>query len=225
MSMEHVGNYPIVGDMKFARGMLLLDDCEGTYNWANTGTGGDFAGSFETTAGFFGTKGLKMLTKSTTPAENDYMQILRKVPLPEANLVVWRMLIRVPDISDVTEFRTKLIFLRAADWWEAGLKWTIATPKLEHLTTNGAYIDIPGLAKTTTDGCWYVMELVVDLVQHEYVSALMFGRRVDLSGATMRDVGSTTFNRMEMTVRIQAAGANIAEANLDSMYCGEYRQL
>lgn len=225
MSMEHVGNYPIVGDMTFAKGILMLDDGEGTYVWTTTGTGADFAGSHETTAAFFGTKGMKLITRVTDPAEDDYVRAVRTVALPEAGLVVWRTLVRLPDVSDVKTFHLMVTEKQGVRAWNYELKWTVATPKVEVLTTSGAYTEITEFAKAIDDGGWQVVELVLNVADHEYVSALMFGVRKDLAGVPAEDGGASGYSQMEISLVVVGARNEQAECNLDSLYCGEYKVL
>ena len=87
---EFQARVPIGSNMMFARGVLLLDDCDGTLGWVASGTGGDDVHAFSTDYAFSGVNSLKLVTRTTGAAAGDTLTVARVVEYPESGLLVYR---------------------------------------------------------------------------------------------------------------------------------------
>ncbi len=225
MPRDHVGLYPVSSQMGFSRGIILLDDAEGTFNWTVTGTGSDFAASYETDAAFMGTKGIKLVTKTTTPAENDSCQIERFMPYPEADLLTMRMRCCLPLVSNVKYVMFSVYTYDGERLYQAEMLWQ---PKdggvymaVEHLQS----IEIPGSNWEVVNGAWVTMEFTVNLKDKKYISAMFNGTRADMSAHLIEVLSASTKRYMRINAKVVADGAAQTTIYCDFIYAGEYVEL
>lgn len=224
MSREHVGSFNIGDTLKFAKGILLLEDCEGTLVWNISGNAGDYAGTFETAAAFFATKGLELVTRVTNPAENDLASAQRYLPYPKSELVVLRALIGLPDVSKVKYVSLNFYAFDGAMQRRATLFWYPNVPKLERKNSAGGDSVISGYGQTVRDGIWTSMTVVLDLNAFEYLACELLGIHTSLEGLAMLEVGASTDRHLSFVATVCADGAAAATVYWDSLYCGEFEE-
>lgn len=222
MSLEHFGEFNVTGDMQLARGMLLLDDCEGTLLWTISGTGADFAGTFETGAAFHGTKGLQLVTRVTDPADNDVCKALRYLAYPAAKLVVGRVLIGVPDVSVVRYIEFDLHTFDGSKEYQASVIWRPNTPRMEFKNSAGNNETLAGYGQAFPDGAWTTFAFGFEVDTMKYLFAELNGIRKDLSAEGIYEVGASSDRCVTMSITLVTIGAALATAYFDSIYCGQY---
>ena len=225
MPLDHTGLYPVSSQMGFSRGVVLLDDCEGTFNWTATGTGSDFAASYETDAAFMGTKGMKLVTKTTTPADGDYVQVRRYMPYPEADLMTMRMRVALEQVSDCEYVYFIVYPYDGVNQYQASILWAPNAGAVWIRESGGGYIEIPGSVWAVVDGAWVTMEMTLNLADFKYVSAMFNGVRGDMSAFSMDPLGANTNRYMRFEIKIVAIGPAITTVFFDFIYAGEYIEL
>ncbi len=225
MPLDHVGLYPVSSEMGFSRGVLLLDDCEGTFNWNATGTGSDFAASYETGAAFMGTKGISLATKTTTPAENDSCQIERNMPYPESDLLTMRMRCNVPDVSDVKYVHFNVYTLDGIRQYQAEMLWVPVGGTVWISIPDNQSVELPGVYWEVIDGGWVTMEFTVNLKDHVWISGMFNGIRGDLSAYGMNALSANTKRYVRISIKVVALVSAVATIYCDFVYAGEYVEL
>ena len=225
MPRDHVGLYPVSSQMGFSRGVLLLDDCEGSFNWNATGTGSDFAASYETGAAFMGTKGISMATKTTTPAANDNCQIERNMPYPESDLMTMRMRCCLPVVSVVKYVHFNVYPYDGAFQWQAEMLWVPVDGTVWMSIPDNQSIELPGVFWEVVAGGWVTMEFTVNLKDHKWITGMFNGIRADLSAYGINDLSANTKRYMRISIKVVAIGAAVTTMYCDFVYAGEYVEL
>lgn len=225
MSRDHIGSFNVSSGLSFARGILLLDDCEGTCNYIKSGTGADPVVDFAAAAAFIGTNGLRIQTRSTTPAQYDIASATKLISLPGSDYVLWRMMCMFPDVSLVEQVALRMYVYYLTNIWQAELRFTPNTPVMQYVNSAGAAANITALSKGVQDNQWFDIELAIDLGKLTYLSARYNGSEADLSAFALYDTGNSALSTLKLNVEIGSAGAAQATAYFDQIYCGEYQNL
>lgn len=226
MSREHLGQFAIAGNMGFTRGILLLDDCEGTLGWTISGTGGDFAGAYATAAAWVGTNGLHLATKTTNPAQYDIVEAARVLEWQESGLVVFRLRFASPDVSDVRKITVKLGKDLEDDVYWAEVDFLPQSNEVKYRSGAAAWVDTGIDPGGVADLQWGTCEIVVDLTALKWVSLRMFGQYVDMSDIAMWEyAASGSVKAVLPHVVVDANAGAVAEGYFDQMYVGEHVDL
>lgn len=225
MSRDHLGQFMVSSSLGFARGILLLDDCEGTFTWVPTGTGGDDVHEFATVAAFMGLKGMRLKTRTTGAAANDNLTASKMVSYPESGLLVVRGRFASPDVSLCLGVGLSCLDDDGVTQYIPELYWIPGSAEVGYVSAASAYVPIAALATVFLDGQWYTWELVYDCLTHRYVSATFNGTRVSLANIGARTPGASSGRGVQVRVFVSAAGAAAAELYADSIYAGEFLDL
>ena len=217
--------FSINADPQFKRGILMLDEAEGTCHWTGSGDGADFVVDYHVDAAIFGTKGLLIQTRSTTPAEDDQVAVVQYVTFPETDLLITRFRIRIPTVSTVKRFTVHTQFHDGTNLLTAGIGYNNETHALSYYNAAGGWTGIDGYTATTADGFTSIMELILDQANKNYLSVLFKGLRTDLSGLSFYTSAASTLKDLYIQFLLDTAGAAQAEIHLDSIYVGELEQL
>jgi len=219
---DHLGVFNVSSDLKFAKGILLLDDCEGTFTWSFTGTDANAAASFAAAAAFMGTNGMLATTGDDSPAEDDTLQIVKYVEVPESGLVVFRVKFGLPDVSIVKGVNVLINIHRDSKVYAAGLLYLPDTPGGYYLGDDGGYHEVAAWANAVPDHAWQMAEIVVDINDLKYISGLLNGVPADLSAMAVYDGGVSAGRFMTIGLNVTAAGAAAAIVYFDNIYVGEF---
>jgi len=210
---------------QFDQSTLLLEDCEGTYKWLNSGTGADYVGLFDASFCYFGTKGWKLRTRATTPAADDIVTAGRPLTFPMVRRLIVRGRVNFSDVSLVKALYCQLAVYDGVRGYPATLRFRPNTPDVCYLNSAGVYVAIPALAVVVGDLNWYMFEMAIDLVSLKYVYARFGGIEADLSGLAIQDAGAFAARSVQLTFDMTAIGAAQAEVGMDSVYVGAHDQL
>ena len=151
-----------VSPSEWSEDVVLLDNCEDTYKWTNSGTGADFGGSYSAQINYFGTKLHKLLTKTTTPAEDDYVTALRKLCLPVERSLELRFRMCPENITKTKTITLLLGIHNGTRHYKASLVWTPGTPKVEYTNSAGTLVELTDLAIQPLPVTWYNVGLKFD---------------------------------------------------------------
>jgi len=221
MSRDYFGNLPVAAGMGFARDVLLLDDCEGSFTWTPTGTGGDDVHEYLAAAAYAGTAGLHLKTRTTAAAEDDWLQVTKALSYPESGLLVLRAKIAMPAQANLKSVSLVLSEAAGTTCYLAQAKWTPGTPKVEYVDAAGDLIQIPALANKPLDTAFSTIELAIDCRAHQYLSLAINGLRADLAGLGLYNAGAETYRYSAVVLKIVASAGAPAELYASHIYVGE----
>jgi hypothetical protein len=222
MGQDHFPNLPVGDGMGFSRGVMLLDDCEGTFTYIVGGTGGDDVHEYLAAAAFTGTNGLHLKTRTTAAAAGDIVTIYKYHSIPESGLLVIRARLASPDLTKVKSIQLGSVINSGAETYQALLKHSPNTPKTEYQTTAAAFVAIATMALPTVASAFIDFELVIDCLAKQYISVTWNGIRAKLPGIPLWDVGAAVARYGCLILSVEAIGAAAAEIYADNLYIGEH---
>jgi hypothetical protein len=225
MSRDHLGQFTVGSNLGFARGVLLLEDCEGTFVWTATGTGGDDVHAWATAAAFMGINGLRLKTRTTGAAAADWLTAARTFGFPETGLLVARVRIAGVSMAAIDQMGITLVAANGTRLWQSALVVQPNVPSCSYLNAAGGLTAIPALAYRPGDLSYQTLELVIDLLANEYLEASWCGVRADLAGAGLSDSGADATRRAYLGASVVSLAAAPAEIYLDNLYVGEFLDL
>lgn len=221
MSQDYFGNLPIVAGMAFSRTVLLLDDCEGTFTYAVTGTGGDDVHEYLAAAAFSGTAGLHLKTRTTLAAADDYVSAQKLLSYPETGLLVARLRLAAVDLSLHQQIDIVVGEDDGTHQYAGQLNVIDTSGDTSYVDAAGAAQAIAAIAPPTLDSQWLTVELAIDCKTHTYLHALVNGTRVSLAGIPLHDLGATSGRASWFILSITTAGAAPCELYASHLYVGE----
>lgn len=222
---DHLGNAQVGAKLGFARGVLLLDDCEGTFTWAKSGTGGDDVAERAAAAAFEGVYGIHIRTRTTGAAAGDGLDLSRIVGFGESGQLVYRMQLCLPDVSVVSVVRMEVYVYDGANMYLGTIRLTPNTPRFEYFSSVPAFTEIPSLALLVNDGQWFTIEMVLNVLSGEFITVTFNGVTADLAGVGMFDAGATTDRYLMVWFGLDTIGAAPAAMYVDNVSLTEFRDL
>ena len=225
MGQEFVGSFPVGSIMGFAKGVLLLDDCEGACNWSVEGTDAGVAATNDTAAAFMGAKGLKVTSGATDPAEGDYVAAKFGMNRPETGLLVFRGKMRIPDLTKVGEISLGVHYFRGGIQYTTSIDFRPNTPIGYYRDAANAQIEVAAWNQIFVATTWMAFELVIDTVIHKWISATLADVKMDLSAVSLYNAGAAAYDLVVLWLQHTTAGANAALMYYDNLYAGEFLQL
>lgn len=219
---DHLGGFNVSGDLQFAKGISILDDCSGTCTWRVVGTGADPAGTYETAAAFVGLKGMQIKTRVTDPAANDLCTVSKVVALPDSGLLVFRAKFSLVAKGVLSGLTFGMDVENGSRRYQGAVAYYPNGPILGWDDSGGTGPEVAAGAFSMDADAWFGMEIVVDCNAYKYVSAQFAHVDLGIGGEGMYDGGATTVKQVEAYMRIGAVGAAAATVYADSIYLGEF---
>jgi len=222
MGRDHLGQFNVSSNLGFARGVLLLEDCEGVNNWTVSGTGGDDVHAFAAASAFMGGFGFNLATRTTAAAQNDLLQVVKLVGYPETGLVVARVRLMFPNLTGAASVNLLIDAFNSVRQYAAMLSIAPATGVVSYYNSAGGMTVVGALAGPIQANAWATMELVMDLLAFQYMEAAWDGSRVSLGGAGMNNIAASTYRECRVGISIVASAAPPATLAMDNLYVGEF---
>jgi hypothetical protein len=219
---DHFGVLPIVAGMGFMRGIMLLDDCEGTFTYTVAGTGGDDVHEYLAAAAWQGAYGLHLKTRVTGAAADDVLMVTKQMDYPASGLLVARARLAPVAVAAIKEIGLRLVIDDGTTIHQAIFSLFPATSLTKYLNAAGTYTEITPMAMTYLGSQWYTTELAIDCLAKTYRHGRTNGLTADLSSAALYSPGASSSRGVQLTLAVVAAGAAAAEIYADNLYVGEY---
>jgi hypothetical protein len=219
---DHLGVFNVSSDLQFARGILLLDDFEGTLNWKVTHSNANASGVVHADAAFMGSQGMKLDTGATGTADGDWVMATKGVGWPSNDLLVMRFRVALNQIADCEMVSIFPEVRDASDQMHARVNWHPGDGTVQYLDSAGSLQDLGTYGWTIDADTFAEMELVLDLAQHQYISFALNGEETPMDGIAYQDVGNDTDRLILMRIYVECTAAGNAVAYVDSFYAGQF---
>lgn len=221
MPRDYFGNLPLVAGMGFSRDILLLDDCEGTMTWSISGTGGDDVHEFAAAAAWQGAYGLRLKTRTTLAAQDDYVAAAKLYQYPASGLLVARLRVAPLTAAAIKRIGLLLLIDDGTIIHQASLNLMCSAGTTQHLNSAGTYTAIAAMAMTYLGTQWYTIELAIDCAAKTYLHARLNGIHVDLSAQALYTPGAAAARGAQTGLLVVAAAAAAAEIYADNIVTHE----
>lgn len=222
MGREYVREITAKGSLGKSTGILLFDDGEGTDVWEEEGTGADFVVDTDTSACYSASNGLRLKTRATNPAENDYVTATRKIVTPPSKLILAECKIRLPDVSNVKYLNFDLSYADLDEVITAGFMLDVANEKSKFYNSAGSYAEHSfGATVLYYDNYWYLVRMGIDFSGRTYKDCSINMLSGDESANALNVVAVAAGFGGYFSFTLLAAGAAIAEAHVDDIVISE----
>ena len=217
MGIEYLRPSLISLQNSISKKVLLLDDCEGTTLFVASGTGDDFSAANHADARYHGSKGLKLLTKETTPAENDYISAFRYVCLPRSGIYSASFRFSLPDASDVKYLQFGFYTDKGGYLYYPSLTIYPNTKKFYFTNSAGSDEDVCTTTYSCTDNTFHTIELQINISTAKYVAAFFDHYASSFSEEALPITNTANVLSSYIFFKLVAAGANQAAAYIDDI--------
>lgn len=219
---DFFGNLPIVAGMGFMRGVMLLDDCEGTFTYVISGTGGDDVHEYLAAAAWQGTYGLHLKTRTTNTANADVVTAQKLFDFPATGLLVARLRVTPLVVARCGSILVTLAIDDGAQQYTATLALLVSTGAVSYLNSAAGYTAITALATTFTAGQWYTVELAINAKEAKYQHVRFNGLAADLSTLDLYNPAATAGRCAQLGLSAVATAAGPAEIYADNLVVHEF---
>ena len=213
--------YPLGANLSFARGVQLLDDCEGTFTWLVAGTGGDDVHEYATAAAYMGNKGMRLKNRTTGAAASDSLVASKDFGYPESGYLAVRAQLCALGGTTISQMSLELLIHDGAAGYIGRLLYQPNVPAMWYIDASGNPVAIAAMALPVYQFGFVHWDLSIDCRAFRYLSAGFHGIRADLSGIGLYSLGALTTRLAAVQITVVAAGAAAAEIYADNIYVGE----
>lgn len=215
MGKEYTREIVVLGEVPTLGPVAMFDNFEGVFKWAITGNLGDFAGTKETTVVYNENASMKLTTRVTNPAINDWVaaeRLLFQRPgkryaieaiwRPESQQIVGWVIFRF-DIHD------------GAYRHRGGIICDVEGGRWYYIREDDAAIELPNSPRQPAAGAWHRLRLEFDESTGDYIRLVADGQEVDMSALGYRHYSSISPVKFELHLEIDNVTANPAVVYYD----------
>lgn len=110
-------------------------------------------------------------------------------------------------VTTDSRVEAELRYFDGVDEWLWSVRWNDTGDLVEVLQAGGTYATLASdVILDVGSGTFHFLKLVIDMNTKAYVRALLNRRTFDLSAYSAQDVGSSTSDRLQLTVRAEKPG-------------------
>jgi hypothetical protein len=196
---------------------MFYDDCSGYFNYVKTGNAGDFNASYVNTAGFNKPYGIRLTTRVTGPAIDDYASFTKYLWFPANKRMRLQLLFACPDISTDTEIAIQMTILDGTNGKTAQVQLGVAWNYVAVFVVPATAVQIPGARWTRYNAYWNYFDLSVDFSTMYYNCLVLNDQIFDLSTYPLHYSASPTAPYSMISVQITTKEAATALLNISDI--------
>jgi hypothetical protein len=202
MGRPYIRRIDIQSFPAFYGNILCYDDFESTLKFDSSGTGADYIGDLSESYTYFGSKSLKMKTRATDPAEDDYVSCCRTISPRDCFTISVKFLALFPVVTSPKHFAVYFYFDDFVHYYTAAIRYEISDKKLHFLNSLSEWQAIDNIFIELSYPQWLFFELGFNLLTGKYISAQMAGLKADLSNENLNDIGTSDVYDSRIELRL-----------------------
>ena len=197
--------------------ILFADDCEGVFLWKSQGTGADWTADYDETIAYVGAHSLRLVTKSTDPAIDDYAAIHKNLWVPpykrlSLSFTFYR------SVGTNSDLIASLYWYDGVNAHCAALKFLTSGSAIHYFDSGGIYQAITGWKwNTGTVKRWNFCSLTLDLVKNEYADLTVNHQSKCLAGTGYAVSPDATLAYLDLWFSLETMAANQAGCRIDQL--------
>ena len=219
MSQEYIrtiilgsGRWPYTGG-----GLLFLDNLEGTYEWAGSGTGADYVVERSGVHAYEDDYSLRLKTRTAGAAADDVADAERYIGLVPEKKLMLSVFYRPFSGTDLKHLTFEMAHYDGTNVERAAVRYVYGSQIWQYLDTTIAYVNIAGSDQNLSDDAWHSMALSVDFSGNKYISLISDGLQLDLSAHDYLSGITSDKQHLRIYLWLMAAGATPAETYYDNI--------
>lgn len=207
------GRWPYTGG-----GLLFLDNLEGTYEWAGSGTGADYVVERSNVHAYEDDYSLRLKTRTTGAAADDVADAERYIGLvPEKKLMLCAFY-RPISGTTLKHLTFEMAHYDGSSLERAAVRYVYSTKIWQYFRAGVLdYVNITDSDQNLSEDAWHSMALSVDFATNKYISLISDGLQLDLSAHDYVSGISSDKEHLRIYLWLMAAGATPAETYYDNI--------
>ena len=195
--------------------LILYDDFSNQLKWEISGTGTDYAAYLQTDVVLDGAYALKLKSRTTGSAADDYIRMTRRIFLPYAREIIIGFVWQWPSGGNFKEMHTLFMWDDQTNIHVAGLNYSDATEKWTYRTTGGSYLDVPDGSQDLGEDRWHYTEITLNYYSNEYGICYSDQLKMDLTGKPFSTMSSVTKTQFDFYVQFKCTSGGPVTVYID----------
>lgn len=217
MGKEYVRQIMVLGEVPTMGPVVLYDNMEDVFKWTITGNTGDFAGTKDTATMYNGGASMKLLTRVTDAAADDYVQALRtsfqRPGQRYAIECIWR-----PESATLISWVTfEFNILDGAYRHQGAIICDVEGGRWYYRRSDGGEVELTDLTTGMAHQAWHRLRLEFDESLGKYIKVIADGKEVDMSALAYQKVGNISPVKFEWFVKVVTVTTIAAEVYVDDV--------
>lgn len=221
MGKEYRRLVNLLGSIAVAPPIILYDDFSMPNKWTAVGTGTDYEVMRDLTKPRIHAAPLRLRTRATAAAQNDYVQILAYHDMPPAAAIEAQLDWELDDNSEIQDFHVCLSSAILGYYIIPGVRYAASANKWQYYSSAGAWADIPDGDVGHYEGLPHKLTLRIDMRAGTYRDLTVGPHTWDLSDYAYQTVGVSQQPYSEVYIRLTADSANRPQAWLHQLLIRE----
>lgn len=197
--------------------IIFHDDCEGTFLWRSDGTGADWTGDYDATIAFVGSHSLRLQTKTTDPAIDDYVKLTKNLWAPPHKRVTLTLCF-FRQTGTNSDIFAMLYWYDGTNAHCAAIKFLTAGAAVQYLDSGAIYQTIPGWKwNTGVVHSWNFLSYSLNLVKNQYAEVTVNHQTMSLAGTSYALSENATPPYLELHLMLETKAANQAGCRMDQI--------
>jgi len=225
MPRDHVAPFPLASNMRFAKGVLLLEDFSGANRWETISGVGDLAVERINTDYDTPTHCLSIKSRTTAAANLDLVTVGLPCTYPESDIITVRGKWKTAAPATASLITIDIRAYNGSTLVNPRLLWDLTNTRIQYYNAALSHTPIPEMDPGPALGVWDTWEITFNLKAAQYISALASGIRKDLSGIPIATSGVESDRKVLIYLTTLANASAPSTVLFDSIYAGEYTNI
>uniref|UniRef100_A0A6H1ZVT7 Uncharacterized protein n=1 Tax=viral metagenome TaxID=1070528 RepID=A0A6H1ZVT7_9ZZZZ len=217
MGIEFKQISPTIGKYPTQSPVLMYDNMETEFSKITTGNGTDWTIARSQTHVNEGAYSLKLQTKTTTPAIDDYIELTYKIPYTSNKNITVEFL-----CSSLVATQNATISINITEYTGTTrnvgeMEYNLNTGLTQYKNSMGEIIPTPTQPTKQQSNAWGKFSLHVDLENKQYTNVYANNRKIPLQNTPLLQTTSTAAAIIYVTITLLTTAATQATTYIDNM--------
>jgi hypothetical protein len=221
MGKPYERNINVLSYPTYFGNILCYDNFEDLLKWEKTGTGADYICEKFNTLAYNGSYSLRLKTRATNPAANDYVQAKRQLTIRASKQLLISLNVNAYQPDGLKYIEVLYSFSDQLLLYEVNLRYSAADGLLYISTPDGSAEVISTSALSFASGAWANITLIFNLATAKWKTIYFASSKFDVSAYSIRTSEFTDNMLNELTIKLTALDNNKPEILVDDFLCME----
>lgn len=204
-----------VSEVPVCHPAIFWDDASGTFNYVTTGTGADYVAEYNTAAAHSGVEGIHLETRTTDPAADDYVSIVKRLWLPPTQLITLEFLWSIPNYPSEAYFFAILHWYDGAFHRTAQLRFSFTTGDVHYYDDEAGWTPITAFDFANQTNTWNHVIFALNHRLNMYQFCSLNNQVWDGRAAPIRSAVQVERPRLYLEFMLETRGAAKRYMNID----------
>lgn len=218
MGLEYLRESFISGIVPSLGQLIFFDDFSYSYNWTMDGSYGDRELNHRVlTPRLNSPTSLYLQTETTAPAVDEYIELVKQIPILANLRAQYECVFLPPDISRCKYLTFTLQHTDGAFNNISEIRYDVANTIWQYLDFDNTPQNISTLNREIGDNSWNRLKFSIDFFSYSYISVSINSLSASLSGILYRRPSLISVPLSQTKINITTSGSNACDLNVDSI--------